>query len=83
MQDDSSGDWHQLAQRVFQNFSGLAQALSASERQDMEKAANAEPWVHMVLPPDLAFLIHPESAPEMSTAPLMEPLTPVTACRAF
>lgn len=72
LQDDRSGDWHQLAQRVYQNFSGLGSALSASEKRDMEKAANAEPWVHMVRPSDLAFPIPSKFEPEMSTASLME-----------
>ena len=44
VQDTKGQEWHQLAQRVFQD-------LSASEKQDAEKAATAEPWVHMVIIP--------------------------------
>ncbi len=51
VQDTKGQEWHQLAQRVFQDFSGLGKALSASEKQDAEKAATAEPWVHMVILP--------------------------------
>ena len=48
MQEDKITDWNQLAQRAFQDFFGLGKALSAPEKQEVEKAANAEPWVHMV-----------------------------------
>ena len=48
MQEDKITDWSQLAQRAFQDFFGFGKALSAPEKQEVEKAANAEPWVHMV-----------------------------------
>lgn len=48
LQEDKITDWNQLAQRAFQDFFGLGKALSAPEKQEVEKAANAEPWVHMV-----------------------------------
>ena len=51
VQDKRGQEWHQLAQRVFQDFVGFGKALSASEKQDVEKAASAEAWVHMVSPP--------------------------------
>ena len=51
VQDKRGQEWHQLAQRVFQDFGGFGKALSASEKQDVEKAASAEAWVHMVSPP--------------------------------
>ena len=52
VQDSRSGEWHQLARRVFQDFTSLGKALSASETQDMERVANAEQWVHMVNAPN-------------------------------
>lgn len=48
MQEDKITDWSQLAQRAFQDFFGFGKALSAPEKQEVKRAANAEPWVHMV-----------------------------------
>ncbi|CAL8471597.1 g11139 [Coccomyxa elongata] len=39
-------DWTKLAQKTFELFMGSGKELSASEEQEVEKAANAEPWVH-------------------------------------
>ena len=49
MQDKEEWDWGQLAPRVFQAFFGSGDELSASEKAGIEKAANAKPWVHMVI----------------------------------
>ena len=57
VQDNKGQEWHQLAQKVFQDFAGIGKALSASEKQDAEQAATAEPWVHMVSPPYTVLLL--------------------------
>ena len=42
MQDERGEEWHQLAQRVFQDFSGLGKGLSASEKQDVGTSSKCQ-----------------------------------------
>ena len=48
LQDGSQDDWTKLAQRTFQVFLGAEKELSAKEEEEVQKAANAEAWVHEV-----------------------------------
>ena len=72
MQDERGEEWHQLAQRVFQDFSGLGKGLSASEKQDVERAANAKPWVHKVNFRHAPPLMHSKTMHCLAKAQLMK-----------